>query len=168
MVPYRTKSWLIGINLAGSQWKSNKILPFYSRLVSVLGIGCILWQNISFLWQFFTKEISILNWAYLLRNCQILSLFRVVLHQIHFESGAARIRNDCFLSGSCQKFQIRPDPDPQQCWLLRWQTKLNPVLLSAIVTVLISGSAVIRTDFALLDPGAHKVHTYRIFLHEKI
>ncbi len=40
---------------------------------------------------FFTKK----SWVFLLKNCQILPFFvRVVLHQINFESWAARFRND--------------------------------------------------------------------------
>ncbi len=35
-----------------------------------------------------------LNIAFLLRNCQILSVFQNSFLQIHFGSGAARIRND--------------------------------------------------------------------------
>ncbi len=40
----------------------------------------------------------------------------VVLFQIHFRSGAARIRKEFFSDpSSVYKFQIRQDPDPQHC-----------------------------------------------------
>jgi len=61
-----------------------------------------------------TKGVLFLNKAFLWRNFKILyMIFRVILLQIHFGSAAARIRNDFF--GSCLKFRIRPDPDPQHC-----------------------------------------------------
>ncbi len=44
---------------------------------------------------FFDKKIfTFLNCAFLLRDCQILSVFQKVLLHIHFVSWAARIRND--------------------------------------------------------------------------
>jgi hypothetical protein len=44
------------------------------------------------------KEFIFLNWAFLLRNCQILHVFQSSLLRIHFWYGAARIRirNDFF------------------------------------------------------------------------
>jgi hypothetical protein len=38
--------------------------------------------------------------------------FREVFKKNHLGSGAARIRVQNDFSGSCSKFQIRPDPDP--------------------------------------------------------
>jgi hypothetical protein len=42
----------------------------------------------------FKRNIYIFKLSILLRNCQILSVFRSSLLQIHFRSGDARIRND--------------------------------------------------------------------------
>ncbi len=42
------------------------------------------------------KEFIFYNWAFVLRNCPILSVFQSSLLKIHFRSGATRIRNDYF------------------------------------------------------------------------
>jgi hypothetical protein len=73
-------------------------------------------RAISFLGNFFKeKGIYIFKLRFSLRNCQILSLFKVILLQIHFGSGTARTRDDFFririrndfsgsVSGSCLNF----------------------------------------------------------------
>jgi hypothetical protein len=53
-----------------------------------------------------------LNCAFLLINCQILSVFRVGLLKIHFGSGAAQIRNVFFRFRSLPKIS---DPTGSGC-----------------------------------------------------
>jgi hypothetical protein len=64
--------------------------------------------------------------------------FRVVLHRIHFGSAAARIRNDYFLSGSFQKFRIRPDPDPKHFWLLVYNYSQLPMSMRQVILTQVS------------------------------
>jgi hypothetical protein len=73
------------------------------RLVS--GLGCILRQY-SFLGEFF-------GWKKLIYNIFLIGhqFFYVVLFQIHFGFGAARIWNDFIRILTRLKFRIRPDAD---------------------------------------------------------
>jgi hypothetical protein len=79
------------------------ILPLYSCLLSVL--GCSLWRDISILEEniFHKKDFIFLNWAFLLRNCQILPFFKS-----SFTSNSFRIR-------LLLNLRVRQDPDPQHC-----------------------------------------------------
>ncbi len=107
-------------------------LPLYAFLVSVLSCSFMTWyklfRGIPGTGIFLTKKLFIfLNWAFLSRNCQILSDFKSNFPSHSFRiwscsdpdpeligSGFEMIFSG---SGSCHQFRIRPDPDldSQQC-----------------------------------------------------
>ncbi len=80
-----------------------------------------LWRDISYCWMK-TNFVTSSFWGEFLKNkiffivcilyCDLYQLVRVVFFQIHFGSGAARIRI-LFSQDPARKFLIRPDPDPQ-------------------------------------------------------
>ncbi len=88
-----------------------KILPLYSRLVSVFRLHiltrCKLYRDI-----FYKREFTFLNWIFV-KNFQILSVF-----QSSFTSNSFRIRrcpDQKLFFSACKIFRIRPDKDPQHC-----------------------------------------------------
>ncbi len=86
-------------------WSGSGSFMNFSNILDInftfVGYSCSLWRDIKLFRGIFLnkEELIYLNWAFLLRNLPDL----LVLLQIHFGSGAARIRirNDLSGSGSC-------------------------------------------------------------------
>jgi len=85
----------------------------YSRLLSMF--GCILWRDTSFLEKFILEEFKFLNCNFSWEIIKFDQFFRLVLLQIHFDPELPGSESIMIFpgSGSCRKFWIRPDPDPQ-------------------------------------------------------
>jgi hypothetical protein len=53
----------------------HKFFLLHSPLLQSV-LGCILWRDINFSGIFYNKKFIFFNWAFLFRNCQILSVFQ--------------------------------------------------------------------------------------------
>ncbi len=69
-----------------------RILILHEFLKNIFNINFILVLPACKCWD----KNDFFNWAFLLRSCQIYQFIRALLLQVHFEPGAARIRNDFF------------------------------------------------------------------------